>query len=271
MTQSEISRAIVRGDPITWNGLELFPILVRDFDKFESAKPGITLSQKTLPAKFAGMRYLEALFALDMENLLHGSPPVGLFAKAIRFLVLALRLPEEEREDGSVSFPTEIQVQEEDRTKLKAVRLTGGGKEIVITPRDFAKLRPLLARQNGLTLPDEAHNAELEEAERDLAAAGDAGLETDFEDLIYSVAVQSGVDAEEVFGWTIRKFHKVQAAIDRGMGFQLAYLATAAGVKYKNGNPWPSWMFERKKGLSRALVPMSSFKSRLNGTVAEKQ
>lgn len=270
MTKAEISRAIVRGDPIAWNGLTLFPILVQDFEKFESAKPGITLSQKTLPAKFAGMRYLEALFALDMENLQHGEPPVGLFARAIRFLTLALRLPEEKRADGSVASPLEIQVSEEDPTKLAAVLVHMGEQVITITSRDFAKLRPLLAQQNGLELPDEAHNVELEAAERDLEAAGGLNLDVNFEDLIYSVAVQSGVDVGHVFGWTIRKFHKVKAAIDRGLGYQLAYLATASGAKYKNGNPWPSWMFDRKKGFSKALIPMASFQKQMNGTVEAK-
>lgn len=270
MTKAEISRAIVRGDPILWNGLTLFPILVRDFEKFESAKPGIMLSQKTLPAKFAGMRYLEALFALDMENLQHGDTPVGLFARAIRFLTLALRLPEEERADGSVAFPLEIQVSAEDPAKLSAIAIHMGEQVTAITPRDFAKLRPLLARQNGLELPDEAHNAELEAAEQDLDAAGGLNLDVNFEDLIYSVAVQSGVDAEQVFGWTIRKFHKVKAAIDRGLGYQLAYLATASGAKYKNGNPWPSWMFDRRKSLSKALIPMANFQKQLNGTVEQK-
>lgn len=270
MTKSEISGAIVRGDPIAWNGLTLFPILVRDFEKFESAKPGIMLSQKTLPARFAGMRYLEALFALDMENLQHGAPPVGLFARAVRFLILALRLPEEEREDGSAAFPVEIRVEEDDPAKLRAIVIRDGEKETEITPRDFARLRPLLARQNGLTLPDEAHNAELEEAERDLEAANGADLDADFEDLIYSVAVQCGADPGEVFSWTIRRFYKVRAAIDRGLGYQLAYLATAAGAKYKNGNPWPSWMYDRKKGLSRALIPMSGFQKKVSGTVEQK-
>ena len=270
MTKAEISRAIVRGDPILWNGLTLFPILVRDFEKFESAKPGIMLSQKTLPAKFAGMRYLEALFTLDMENLQHGEPPVGLFARAIRFLTLALRLPEEERADGSVAFPLEIQVSAENQAKLSAMAIHMGEQVTAITPRDFAKLRPLLARQNGLELPDEAHNAELEAAEQDLDAAGGLNLDVNYEDLIYSVAVQSGVDAEQVFGWTIRKFHKVKAAIDRGLGYQLAYLATASGAKYKNGNPWPSWMFDRRKGLSKALIPMANFQKQLNGTVEQK-
>ena len=268
---TETSKAVLRGDPITWNDLTLFPILVLEYEKFNSAKSGIVLSQQTLPAKYAGLKYLEALYALDADRIQNGEPPVGLFSKAMHFLTLALRLPEKTDDQGKRYLPVRVIVKENDVSKLSAVLIEVEGKDIKITPKDFNKLRILLAEMNGLELPNEAHNAELEEAERDLAARGSMGLHIDFEDMIYSVSVQSGVSVNDILEWPMRKFFKVKAAIDRGIGYRLAYLAEASGATYKRGNPWPSWVFDREKGLSSALIPMGQFQKQLNGTVALKK
>lgn len=267
MNNGNISEAILRGSPIEWNGLTLYPIKVSKFMEFNDAKEGIVLSQQTLPAKYAGMRYLEALFALDAECIERGEARPGLFARALKFLALALRLPDQTNEQGQAILPFRIYVDPEDRKKLTSVEIRQGQTMIKMTPKDFAQIRPLLAEMNGLNLPNEAHNAELEAAERDIAAANSFELEFNFEDLVYSVSFQSHIPVEDIWELPMRSFSKMQEAIDRGIGYQLAYLSMAGGAKYPKGNPWPSWKFNKKRGLSAALIPMSQYQRQLGGTV----
>ncbi|WP_298021005.1 hypothetical protein [uncultured Dysosmobacter sp.] len=267
MTKGNTSEAILRGDPIEWNGFTLYPITVSKFLEFNDAKEGIVLSQQTLPAKYAGMRYLEALFALDADCMAHGGEKPGLFARAMKFLALALRLPEQMNGQGRAMLPFRIYVDAKDQSRLAAVEVRQGQTMMKMAPKAFDTLRPLLAEMNGLELPNEAHNAELEAAEREIAAANSADLDLNFEDLVYAVAFQSGISETEILDWPVRRFSKMQEAIDRGIGYQLAYLAMASGAKYPKGNPWPSWKFNRKRGLSAALIPMSQYQRQVGGAV----
>lgn len=126
MNKIEFSEKVLRGDPIEWNFLTLYPIPVSKFLEFNGTKEGIVLSQQTLPMKYAGMRYLEALFALDMDAVARGEEKPGLFARCIQFLALALRLPAQENGSGGQVLPIRFFTDEADKSKLLAVEVRQG-------------------------------------------------------------------------------------------------------------------------------------------------
>lgn len=268
LTQEQ-QEAVREGTPIPWNGLTLFPILMRDYRKFLVAQTGLTTQHQTLPGKYVVMPYLEALYALDYDVRAEGGPQGGLFSRILLFLTLSLRLEAEKREDGLEYLPVGIRTQMDNPRKLVALNVRQGGAEADITPKNFGQLRELLAAQNEVELPDETLNAELVQAERDLAAKNSLNLVPDSEALMYSVSVKTGRPVEELYGWTVRQFVLTERAIDRTTGHLVAALSEAAGAKYKNGNPWPSWKYDRDRA-SGALVSLAELTQRLSGAVEAK-
>jgi len=251
------SEAIIRCRPIQIDGVKLFPICVSDYLTFSECKDGIVAEQQSFPVRYAAEPYLQALYHMDYDCIQANKQPVGYFGKAIRFLALAMRLQKEILDDGELGYPVRILTDQKCPEKLRGAEIRCGDQSIMVTPTAFARLRPILAAQNGLALSDESANAELLEAERDLAAQNAAGLKYDFEDLLYAISCAAQVDPEEIFGWPIRKFMKMQSSIERIYGFFRCAMVEAGGGKYKNGTPFPSWKFDRVSGLSAALMPLS--------------
>ena len=269
MLSQEQQTLVLEGKPIEWNGLVLFPILMKDYQKFLVAQSGLTTQQQTLPGKYVVLRYLEALYALDYDVRASGGPGGGLFSRVLLFLSLSLRLEAEKGEDGQEYLPIGIQTAAESPRKLTALKVRQGEARADITPQNFGQLREILAAQNEIELPDETLNAELVQAERDLAAKSSFNLVPDSEALIYSVSVKTGTPVEDIFQWTVRRFILTERAIDRTTGHLVAALSEAAGAKYKSGNPWPSWKYDREK-QSGALVSLAELTQRLSGSVESR-
>lgn len=269
MLTQEQQAAAKKGTPINWNGLTLFPIQVKDMDLFLTAQMGLTASQQTLPGKYVVMRYLEALYALDYDVRISGGTGGGLFQCVLLFLKLSLRLEVIKGADGLEYLPIQYRTEGDNPRKLVALEVQQGDAKAQITPQDFNQLREILAAQNGVELPDETLNPELVQAERDLKGKNALNLKVDSEALLYSVSVKTNVPLEEIWEWTIRRFRLVERAIDRTTGHLIAALTEAAGAKYKNGNPYPSWKYDKDEDSS-GVVELSGLINRLSGAVEAK-
>ena len=118
----------------------------------------------------------------------------------------------------------------------------------------------MIARQNGLELPNEAENPELVEAEHDLNELKAPKLDYDMNALVMSVAYQYRMRPKELAEWTVREFEAAREAINRDKYF------TRFGSGFysfkNNENPYPSWCFERQREGSSALEPLSAFTQR---------
>lgn len=269
MLTQEQQIAVKKGTPIPWNGLTLFPIQVKDMDLFLAAQLGLTASQQTLPGKYVVMRYLEALYALDYDVRISGGTGGGLFQCVLLFLKLSLRLEVIKGADGLEYLPIQYRTEWDNPRKLVALEVQQGDAKAQITPQDFNQLREILAAQNGVELPDETLNPELVQAEKDLAGKGSFNLKVDSESLLYSVSVKTNTPVKEILEWTVREFYLMEKAIDRTTGHILAALTEASGSRYKNGNPYPSWKYDKEKQTG-AVIPLASFTSKLAGSVESR-
>lgn len=270
MLNREQQDAVRRGKPIMWNGLTLFPILVSDYLQFSDAKMGLMVSQQTLPVKYVCMRFLEALYAMDYDAKQNGnSDGDGLFVRLMIFLQLALRLPVKKNENGKEYVELYLATNKSEPRKLVSIKAKQGDVIAEITPKNFGELRTILAAQNGIELPDETDNPDLIQAENDIAAHNAPNLKPDFEALFYSIAVKSGTQPEQIYDWTVRRFMLTDQAITRTTGHLIAALTEASGGKYKNGNPFPSWKYDREEGC-RALTSFDALQSRLSGSVEKR-
>ena len=133
--------------------------------------------------------------------------------------------------------------------KIAKIAVTQNGKTVEITPRQFSsKIRPLIAAQNALELPNEKENIDLvraAEKRKEIENRGKLQLKFSIDDLISSVAYQSRVTEKEIYEWTVREFENRKKAISRDKQFMLCGQAEMSGMAtFSKGNPAPSWYFD---------------------------
>ena len=72
--------------------------------------------------------------------------------------------------------------------------------------------------------------------------------------MLSSVAYLSHVREKEIYQWTIREFENRKQAIDRDKRYTIYAQAEMSGfVKFKKGNPFPSWCFDKKQNQIGAM------------------
>ena len=263
-----IKKQIVRYEPVETDGLTLYPILVDEYDEYLLARSAIEFMQQALPMSMVNMPILQAYYLLDSQSIKDEKIPTGLMARSVLFLALALRIGQ--------GLPVEKRIglfrpRVSENGRLKSIMFTPDGEEICeITPAMFQRLRPILAAQNGLTIPEEDANPALVEAEEELAKKKAPNLDLNPESLISSVAALSGVDEKEVYDWPIAKLQSRQRALHRVLDYIICGVGEAQGTKWKKGNPVPHPFFDKKKVESAAKVALSEFAGGAAlGTVSE--
>lgn len=261
-------RQIRRYEPVETDGLTFYPILVEEYDEYLLSRSAIEFMQQALPMSMVNMPILQAYYLLDSQSIKDEKIPTGLMARSVLFLALSLRIGK--------GLPVEKRIglfrpRVSENGKLKSIMFSPDGEEICeITPSMFQRLRPILAAQNGLTIPEEDANPALVEAEEELAKKKAPNLDMNPESLISSVAALSGVDEKEIYDWPIAKLQSRQRAIHRAIDYIICGVGEAQGTKWKKGNPCPHPFFDRKKEGSAAKVALSEFAGGAAlGTVSE--
>ena len=250
--QRERRLHIRRGEPIRECGLDLFPITMDHYEDFIQCKDALTLRLSSLPVRFVSMDYLSAIFALELEAIRNGTSGSagGFFFRLMRLFGLSLRIEVSAellndcvfyRADGQKNITI-------DHLELTQTGADGNPNTATVTPFQFSSiLRPLIAAQNQIVLPDESENADLVDAyemKKQIENKGVA-LKTDLDDLVSSVAYLSGVSDAEIMDWNVRDFENRRRAIERDKRYMLYAQAEMSGmVTFKNGNPYPSWCFD---------------------------
>ena len=254
----EMAKAVRRFEPIETEGLTLYPICVKDIDRFTVARTAIEFMQQSLPVALLSKPLLQAYYTLELDAAVNGQPGGGLFYKSILFLLLALRagdgLPDEQRME-LVNF----ELKENDPTRLKSVLIFVNGEVKRITPMQFQRLRPILAAQNGIELLSENATPELGQAERDLAEMNAPKLQYRIDALKATVATLSGADESDMEEWPILKLLLRRDAVQRIVGYIVCSVAEAQGAKWKHGNPYPSPLYDREIDYCGGLIDMSTF------------
>lgn len=241
---SEIgTNALIRmGLPVTVLGLNLFPIKMSHYEDYISCKDSLLIRMSTLPLKYMTMDYFSAIYALEMDFA--KDKPIGVFSQLIRLLQLSLRVDWSD-EDISRLFVCE---KENNEIIIKKIRVTQNNKIHFFTPQQFSsELRPMIAKINGLELPDESENVDLVRANEEKAKLNQKGkpLKRSADDLIASVAFQSKCRESDIMDWTVKEFFSRIKAIEREKRHSLYGQAELSGmVSFKNGNPAPSWCYD---------------------------
>lgn len=260
---TEYSEELRSFRPISFGGVDFYPLTVKHFALYQNARPAMELMLSTLPLRFVRMSWIQTLLALDLEAQAE-KKTTGFFASILLLLNAALHT-DILHDSGSL-----IPVQAKDG-KFGALAVRQPGKEpAVLAEKDFSKVREILAAQNGYTIPDENWNPELVRAQaylRDQESGSVSG--GSLEDAVFALAAATGQRAGEIWDWPIREFTQMQSAVDRRLRWKLYTAAELSGqVKFKHGNPYPTWIWEQKGGLPRGFTSIKELDDGAGGTLA---
>lgn len=253
-TQSIYAESLENDEPINIGGFTLYPIKMHSYRQFEASKFALLVRQGSLPVKYAFLPYLSALFAMDHDAYIENQQAFGFIGALITMLSLAMRYPVD-----ALRKSVQFEVDQADESKLVSMIVRAGEMTLRLTPAVFDRMREIIAAQNGLELPDEAENADLVEADMDIAAKGSVNVEVNYRTLIASVARDQRCRVADLMDYTIREFNDLRDAIERDKNYMLYRMAELSGnVKFTKGNPVPSWCYDRG-GKSNSLISMADF------------
>lgn len=246
----QIQRSIRRYKEINACGLTLYPVRVAEWDTFQYARLALEAMQQSFPVRLMSVPILQAMYQLDYEAASKGEPVTGLFTSALLGLALALRLGEGLEMDARLK-QFQIRVDPKDKAKLKSIFALINGEEMIeITPTQYAKLRPIIAAQNGVKLESDDANPDLVKAERDIAEISNIKLNVSVEQMISSVCAFTGANEEDVDDWPILKLQSRADSLQRGFDYLVCGIGGAMGGFGKGGNPVPHPFYERAEKAS---------------------
>ena len=266
LTQRERKARIRKGLPIEALGLQFYPITMADYEEFLECKNALAIRLTSLSKvniEYLSMPFLSALWAMELDSMGATGKAIGMFERVIRLLYLSLRLGYDSQKALS-----RIYCERENPRQLTHIEVEQtDGETVKISPVDFTTIiRPLIAEQNGIELPDESSNTDLLETEQEMSNAEQSKLKFDIDNLISSVAYLSHTDERTVDEWTVLQFERRNKAIQRDKQFTLYGQAEMSGmVSFKNGNPYPSWCFDRTDNLSPALLNLDEMQDKYKG------
>lgn len=263
----DIIYAVRAGQPIETCGLTLYPITMSDYDEFAMCKDALAILQASLPAAYLGMDFLSALFALALADVQNDGnketkETTAAFQRVMRLLYLCLHSTDAEIEQISRDI---VYKRTDNGVCISHIIIHQSGKDVKLTPSVFSsQLRPLIAYQNAVELPNEYANPEILKSQKKFNHSGEnVKFDANIDDLIASVAFQSRVPTREVLTWTVREFEYRRRAIERDKRYMICGQAELSGfVSFKDGNPNASWCFDTEKDSLNA-TPLSQLGKQL--------
>lgn len=250
-----IHKSIQKYEPVTYEGLTLYPILVKNFDYLTIGRPALEVLHQSLPVRLMKMPLLSALYCLDHEAVMSGKTPVGLFPRALLVLALSLRLGEGLDPEGRVGLIS-AKVDRSDPARLLGLQFTDNdGKEHFIKPPQYRELRQIIAAQNGVHLESDEANPQIVQALKN-AASGNIQLDASVDALISAVAALSGTEEADIDEWPILKLTKRSETYRRILEYIVCGVQEGGGATWKNGNPVPHPFFEKLDNGSGLFTPL---------------
>ena len=232
-----LKKAIRTYKPIEKLGLTFYPITMEHYEEFQACKSVLTIRLGTLPIKYATMDYFTAIYSWNKDT------HADIFGYLFIVLCLSLRIS-----------PTENNIRiygnDDIVTKFTVIQ---NEKIVEITPQQYSTIiRPLIAEQNGIKLPDESENIDLIKDQEEMKELQNHNtkIKADLKDLIASVAYQSKVRETDIYEWTVLEFENRFNAISRDKLYTIYKQAQLSGmVEFKNGNPYETWYYDTEEDL----------------------
>lgn len=180
--QKEISVKIRKDEPIEVCGLTLYPLTMEHYEEFMNMKNVLSIRLSALPVQYMAYDYLNAIFKMDTDHASSGKDThMTLLSTVLYLFELALRIaPEQMEKSVNVSLTKDHLIDQ--------IIVMQNGKRVCLKSNEFSKkIRPVMARQNCVELPDESANRDLIEAgiqKREFYAQNEPDIVFDVEKMV---------------------------------------------------------------------------------------
>lgn len=253
--KTAVQNAALNNETIEKYGLTFYGLKMRQYEEWAEYKNVWLSRQSTLPVFCVSYPFLQAIFLLDMKAIEETGKPAGLLYRIMYCLGMALGFDENCVREQRIYI-----VPEEDEQSLKAIAVKVDSETTVeITPAKFNKIRKIVAWMQGDELPDETLNDDLLDTERLLRERDMPRLDYSLIDMKASVAYACGIRMKDIQEWTILEFETMRRAIDRAKRFNICGIGETNGCKWGEGNPYPSWCFDKEEQGTIALIAQDQF------------
>lgn len=225
----------------------IYPVRMRQYHTFMQLAPVLLLDMYSIPdPKILSMKYLEYLFHVKKydEKLKKYVYP---YLEALLLLLRSvLKLKDDEtieffEPDGIVSF-----------------RIRGE----IFDKNDFEIMREIIIEQNLLIPPNYKITKELRdkmEAARKLKAKMSGNKTASIEDQMVALMTSTGIDLEDIYNFTIRKFSKSLERVDHTLHYKIYLAASVSGLgKFKDKNFIKHWLVSLDKDELGELISYES-------------
>lgn len=252
-------KQVAKFQPIETEGITLYPVTVDDWSEFLPCVPALEFMRQSLPVALLQMPLLNAFYQIEIINSKEPESEgrkITLFSDAIYALCLALRLGCGMEREKVLEKRVRLLPEKEHPENIERVFFVADDGDIyTITPRQFERLRPIIAAQNGVKIHSEDENPELVYADKVLRAQKAPKLEDDLAKMVAWCAALCHAEETEIYGWPLLKFMNRCEVLQRSMDYVIYGIGAASGiVKYENGSPVPSPFFARKESVADRLL-----------------
>ena len=247
--------------PIVYKGLTFHPLLMRHFALYQNARAAVELMQASLPVRYAIKPWIVCLMMMDADAEAEKGLKTGYFMSFLLILDAALQTDAEHD-------PRALQIAQDPSGNFAALVVQQqGGAPVLLDAAALGDVRQIIAAQNDYSIPDENWNADLVRAQQYLREhRNGAGLSGSLDEAVYAVAAATGHRAAEIWDWPIREYLGMQSAVDRRLRFQIFTEAEFSGrIKFRHGNPCPSWLNERKSVLPTGFMDLRELEAGARG------
>ena len=245
--------------PIETEGITLYPVTVEYWEEFRACVPALEFMRQSLPVALLQIPLLDALNHLEAVN--SGNEEKSgfkftLFSDTLYALCLALRLGLGMEREKVLEARVRLLPEKEHPEYIERIFFIADDGDIYsITPRQYERLRPIIAAQNGIKIPSEDENPELVYADKILRAQKSPKLENDLAKMVSWCAVFSHAEEIEIYGWALLKFLNRCEVLQRSMDYVIFGIGAASGLaKYENGPPVPSPFFAKSESAADRLL-----------------
>lgn len=218
--------------PIEIYGLHIYPVIMRNVYEFYDSISTLRINPMELNLEGVGsalstLSYLEiAIFFCKVDKTFQ--------ERFNTILKLAFRVSDESIRVGS----------KDGKISLKIIQ---NGKEVEISSGKFNRIKDIICYQNAIDIIDLRENQMILEANKRVDEMNSANSDMTLEDQIFAVAAISQKDIKDIERWSIYRFKKMTTSHDIIINYKIYKTAEMSGfVKFKNGNPFTSWMMKPK-------------------------
>ena len=189
--------------PIETEGITLYPVTVEYWEEFRACVPALEFMRQSLPVALLQIPLLDALNQLEIVNS-SAEKETGfkftLFSDTCYALCLALRLGIGMERDKVLEKRVRLLPDKDHPENIERIFFIADDGDIyTITPRQYERLRPIIAAQNGVKIPSEDENPELVYADKILRQKKAPNLEEDFAKMVSWCAVLSHAEEEAIY------------------------------------------------------------------------